>query len=163
MPTNHVTLSDMESLSRHIIDLMPQKKPFLFVDRITRVNESEIASEFYFDPELDFYRGHFPGHPITPGVILIEAMAQTGVVAYGIWHMLMESENNPEKEISATTSLFTETHAEFLKTVPAGAHVRIVGKKDYFRRGKMRATASLFLEDGTLAATSTLCGMGVKL
>lgn len=156
-------MKDISALSRHIIDLMPQKKPFLFIDRITDVNETEISSEFHFDPELDFYRGHFPGHPVTPGVILIEAMAQTAVVAYGVWHMLMESEKDSEKEISATTSLFTETHAEFLKTVPPGARVRIVGKKEYFRRGKMKSTATIYLEDGTVAATATLCGMGVKL
>ena len=154
---------DIATLSQHVINLMPQKKPFLFIDRITEIDNDGITSEFYFDPSLDFYRGHFPGHPVTPGVILIEAMAQTGVVAHGVWHMLMENEKNPESVIGATTSLFTETQAEFLKTVPPGSKVKIIGKKDYFRRGKIKATATVFLEDGTIAATATLCGMGVKL
>jgi 3-hydroxyacyl-[acyl-carrier-protein] dehydratase len=158
-----MTTQDMTALSNQVINLMPQKKPFLFIDRITAIDSEGITAEYYFDPSLDFYRGHFPGHPVTPGVILIEAMAQTGVVAHGVWHMLMENEKNPESVIGATTSLFTETHAEFLKTVPPGSRVKIVGKKEYFRRGKIKANATVFLEDGTIAATATLCGMGVKL
>lgn len=154
---------DMATLSAHIINLMPQKKPFLFVDRINHIDEHGVSAEYYFDPALDFYRGHFPENPVTPGVILIEMMAQTAVVAHGIWHILMENEKNNEGKIGATTTLFTETQAEFLKTVPPGSKVKIVGKKVYFRRGKMKSTASVFLEDGTIAAAATLCGMGVKL
>jgi len=154
---------DIATISTHVINLMPQKKPFLFIDQITSIDKDNIAAEFFFDHNLDFYKGHFPGHPVTPGVILIEAMAQTAVVAHGVWHMLQESEKNPESEIGATTSLFTETQAEFLKTVPPGSRVKIVGKKVYFRRGKIKSTATVFLEDGTIAATATLCGMGVKL
>ncbi len=154
---------DIATLSKHVINLMPQKKPFLFIDRITAIDNEGITAEYYFDPKLDFYSGHFPGHPVTPGVILIEAMAQTAVVAHGVWHMLMENEKNPEGVIGATTSLFTETQAEFLKTVPPGSKVKIIGKKEYFRRGKIKANATVILENGTIAATATLCGMGVKL
>jgi 3-hydroxyacyl-[acyl-carrier-protein] dehydratase len=75
---------DIAALSQQVINLMPQKKPFLFIDRITSIDNDGIASEYFFDPNLDFYRGHFPGHPVTPGVILIEAMAQTAVVAHGV-------------------------------------------------------------------------------
>lgn len=154
---------DITALSAHIIGLMPQKQPFLFIDRITQIDETGISAEYYFDPKLDFYRGHFPGNPVTPGVILIEMMAQTAVVAHCIWHILIENEKNPGIDIGSTTSLFTESQAEFLKTVPPGTHVKIVGKKEYFRRGKMKSTASVILEDGTVAAIATLSGLGVKL
>jgi 3-hydroxyacyl-[acyl-carrier-protein] dehydratase len=68
-----------------VLELLPQQEPFRFVDEILEVDSEHIVSRYTFRPGADFYRGHFPGNPITPGVLLIEAMAQTGVVALGIY------------------------------------------------------------------------------
>jgi len=64
-----------------VLALVPQQEPFRFIDEITELDEEHIVANYTFRPDADFYRGHFPGNPITPGVILTETMAQAGVVA----------------------------------------------------------------------------------
>ena len=68
-----------------IIHLLPYKAPFLFVEELTFI--SEDRSEGYYTLKKDeyFYLGHFKDNPVTPGVILIEIMAQIGLVCLGIY------------------------------------------------------------------------------
>ena len=68
-----------------IISKLPYAKPFLFVDKIIRMDENGVEGEFTFDEKLDFYKGHFKENPVTPGVILTEVMAQIGVVCLGVF------------------------------------------------------------------------------
>ena len=58
-------------------DVIPHRPPFLFIDRVVDVTETEIIAVRTFRPDEDFFRGHFPDRPIVPGVILVEGMAQT--------------------------------------------------------------------------------------
>lgn len=63
-------------------DLLPHRAPFLFVDEILELVPGERArARWRVDPEAAFFAGHFPGNPILPGVIIIEALAQTGALA----------------------------------------------------------------------------------
>ena len=68
-----------------IIQLLPYQKPFLFVDGIDRISEAGVTGHYTFKKEETFYEGHFKDHPITPGVILTECMAQIGLVCLGIY------------------------------------------------------------------------------
>ncbi len=61
-----------------IEELIPQRKPFLFVDKVLSFDGTTIQTEFVMHENLDFFKGHFPGNPIVPGVILQEALFQTG-------------------------------------------------------------------------------------
>lgn len=61
-----------------ITDLIPQRPPFLFVDKITARDERIIKTTLKVTGEEDFFKGHFPGNPIMPGVLLQEALFQTG-------------------------------------------------------------------------------------
>ena len=70
---------------KEIISRLPYSRPFLFVDEILSISENGVEGTFIFSPDLDFYKGHFKDNPITPGVILIETMAQIGVVCFGIF------------------------------------------------------------------------------
>ncbi len=62
-----------------IQEMLPHRYPFLLVDRITDVKEGEYV-EGYLNISItnQVFQGHFPGHPIYPGVLIIEGMAQTG-------------------------------------------------------------------------------------
>lgn len=61
-----------------IKELIPQRPPFLFVDKITSLDEKKISTTLTLSGEEDFFKGHFPGNPIMPGVLLQEALFQTG-------------------------------------------------------------------------------------
>jgi 3-hydroxyacyl-[acyl-carrier-protein] dehydratase len=63
---------------REVEALLPHRKPFLFVDKLTEVKIERTAGEVTYDEDQWFFKGHFPGYPIVPGVILIETMAQCG-------------------------------------------------------------------------------------
>jgi beta-hydroxyacyl-ACP dehydratase FabZ len=64
---------------REILDLLPHRYPFLLVDRILEVQgDDKIVGLKNVTMNEPFFQGHFPGHPIMPGVLIVEAMAQTG-------------------------------------------------------------------------------------
>jgi 3-hydroxyacyl-[acyl-carrier-protein] dehydratase len=57
--------------------LLPHRDPFVWLSRIVACEPGvSITAELDVDPDLDIFRGHFPGHPVLPGVILMEALAQ---------------------------------------------------------------------------------------
>lgn len=63
---------------------LPHRDPFLFIDVVTDVeNDKKIVALKTFLPEEEFFKGHFPGNPIVPGVIIVEALAQAaGILLY---------------------------------------------------------------------------------
>jgi len=61
-----------------IMVILPQRPPFLFVDEVTRLKLGHcITARRTLRPEEPFFAGHFPGHPMMPGVLVTEALAQT--------------------------------------------------------------------------------------
>ena len=63
---------------------LPHREPFIFVGAVVEIQPGESAScEKTFAPEEPFFRGHFPGDPLVPGVIITEALAQTAGLAAG--------------------------------------------------------------------------------
>lgn len=140
-----------------ILSMVPQMPPFRFIDQILELSDSHIRSSYRFTGEEWFYKGHFPGDPVTPGVILVEAMAQAGLVALGI-HLFRK--HNPDTNFR---TLFTESQIEFLTLVRPGQEVITYGEKIYWRRNKLQSRVELRLENGELAACGTLSGMGHKI
>src|SRR5215468_6660414 len=108
---------------------VPHRPPFRFIDEIVELDASHIVAAYRFRPDADFYRGHFPGNPITPGVLLIEAMAQAGVVAHGIYLL-----GGATAGQATMLTLFTEAAVEFTGIVRPGERVLIRGRKLVFRR-----------------------------
>lgn len=63
---------------------LPHREPFVFVDAVLELVPGQSATcRKTFPASLDFFRGHFPGDPLVPGVILTEALAQTAGIAAG--------------------------------------------------------------------------------
>lgn len=64
----------------HVTELIPHRPPFLFVDEIVSESDDGLVARRTWRADEDFYRGHYPGAPITPGVLLCEAVFQTGAL-----------------------------------------------------------------------------------
>jgi len=141
-----------------VLAMVPQQDPFRFIDEILELDEEHIVASYTFPPESDFYRGHFPGNPITPGVILTETMAQTGVVAFGIFLYALETSR---EDVNKLLTIFTDCNVEFSGTVRPGDRVVTTGRKKFFRRKKLRAEVEMKLDDGTVVCSGELAGMGV--
>ncbi len=68
--------------SQRIQEIIPHRDPFLFVDHVTELDPDEVSivAQKKVSEEEPFFRGHFPGNPIMPGVLVIEALAQAGLI-----------------------------------------------------------------------------------
>jgi 3-hydroxyacyl-[acyl-carrier-protein] dehydratase len=63
-----------------VTDLIPHRPPFLYVDEIVSESADGLVGRRTWRAEEEFYRGHYPGSPITPGVLLCESVFQTGAL-----------------------------------------------------------------------------------
>ena len=153
---------DLQSTEDRILAVVPQQYNFRFLDKILEISKERIVGQYTFDSTLPFYAGQEAGKVRTPETILIETMAQTVVVALGLY--LIECDNQTKAAINPAhyLTLFTEVEAEFYHDVPPGETVTIHGEKLMWRFRKIKSKASLYLSNGVLAGTATMSGMGVK-
>lgn len=157
-----INWESIESISEAVLSIVPQQPPFRFIDKIIEINDNYIESQYTYKNNEWFYKGHFPGNPITPGVIQIETMAQSGVVAFGIYLALKESLKNPSFNPTDYLTVFVDVKAEFIKPISPGTKVTIKGNKLLWRRKKISSEVNLFLPNNALAASATLSGIGVR-
>ncbi len=148
-----------KSTRDQILSLIPQQKPFRFVDEILEMDEHTIKGAYTFKKDEFFYEGHFPENPVTPGVILIETMAQTGAVAHALYQMMLQGMN--AEQIKNKVTLFSlADEIEFAKVVLPGSRVIVTGEKAYYRRGSFKSKVSMTL-DGQAVCSGVLTGTGV--
>ena len=122
-----------ESL-KEIIEALPYRPPFLFVDVLKEVTENGSKGYYQLKKDEYFYQGHFPNNPITPGVILIEIMAQIGLVCYGIY---LAKEKLKGQE-ALLVPIFTSTAVDFLGPVYPEDQLEITSKKIYYRFNRIK-------------------------
>lgn len=142
-----------------ILGLVPQQKPFRFLDTLLEMSTKHAVGQYTFTKDEFFYAGHFPGNPVTPGVILVESMAQTGVVALGLFINMKKASADAGKLIT----LFTDANVEFNAMVLPGDTVTIHSELEFFRRNKIKSKIEMRKADGKIAAAGVLSGMGVQL
>ena len=153
-------MADNHSILQQVMDLIPQQPPFRFIDEILSIGENHISAAYRFKETEFFYAGHFPKNPITPGVILIETMAQAGVVAMGIYQLLGRGVE-PEKLKQMTTLFALADNVEFFAPVFPGERVITYGELIYLRHGSLKAKARILRESGEAVCAGVLTGTGV--
>ncbi len=67
-------------IDARITSLIPHRPPFLWVDRIINISPTDIETEKHLDMDLEVFKGHYPGNPLMPGVLLCEAIFQSGAL-----------------------------------------------------------------------------------
>jgi len=140
---------------KDIIEKLPYGPDFLFVDEITSVDENKIVGTYTFRPEALYYRDHFPAKPITPGVLLIETMAQIGLVCFGVY---LAKKNDAEMPAFA----FTYSNVEFYKIVLPGDRVIVHSEKIFYRLGKLKCRVEMKNLAEDIIAKGELSGMLIK-
>jgi 3-hydroxyacyl-[acyl-carrier-protein] dehydratase len=148
-------------MMRRVLEAIPQQPPFRFIDEILGLGDAAVTSAYRFRENEFFYPGHFPGNPVTPGVILIETMAQAGLTALGIYQLLKD--DRPGDQPPAITPYFVfADQVEFSSPVRPGERVIVRGEKIYFRRGNIKSKVSITREDGAAVCRGVLTGTGVN-
>jgi 3-hydroxyacyl-[acyl-carrier-protein] dehydratase len=141
-----------------ILNQLPYKSFFRFVDEITALDENGVTGNYTLKKDAFFYEDHYPGYPVTPGVIITEIMAQVGLVVLGIYLLNVQQENNSYKNENIFP-LFTSTDISFLKMALPGEKVTVISKKQYFRFNKLKCYIEMMNEQGDLIARGTFAGI----
>ena len=126
------------------------------MDEYLEITEQGAKGTYQFKESEFFYQGHFPEQPITPGVILIETMAQIGLVGLGMFLMKVHENSQP------VNFVFTSSQVEFLQPVYPKEKVIVQSEKIYFRFGKLKCKVIMWNEQGKKVAKGELAGMVVK-
>ena len=137
-----------------VIELLPYQAPFLFVEELTYISENKFEGFYTFKNDEYFYKGHFKDNPVTPGVILIEVMAQIGVVCMGIYLLRKNFSEIKKPQIALTSS-----EVDFLIPVKPKDRVKVISEKIYFRFNKLKCNVKLFNEKNELVCKGTISGM----
>jgi len=139
--------------SEEIIKYLPYERPFLFVDELTDISENGITGTYTFPEDSFYYKGHFKDHPVTPGVILTEVMAQIGVVCLGIFLLYNERDSEMPK-IALTSNKIDFFHAVYPKE-----KITVISEKQYFRFNKLKCYVKAINEQGELVCRGEIAGM----
>jgi 3-hydroxyacyl-[acyl-carrier-protein] dehydratase len=146
-------------LHQNILAAIPHRAPFRFVDEIINVNESKCVGTYRFKKEEFFYSGHFPEIPITPSVILVETMAQIGLMPLGMVNLLKEK---PEQDFDQIKPIFTDSNVAFKKAVYPETTVTVEAENIYFRLNRLKAKVKLQDEKGHICCSGILSGVFVS-
>ena len=137
-----------------ILAMLPHRYPFLLVDRVTDTDE-----ETYLDAVKNvtvnepFFQGHFPGNPVFPGVLLLEAMAQTAGL------MLIRKAGSAE---GLNTLLLSIDRAKFRRAVRPGDQLRIHVDLTHLRQKTAKFACKIAVDGAPVAECELMCALVPK-
>ncbi len=139
-------LFDIDAIQR----IMPHRYPFLLIDRILDlVPDDRVTAIKNVTINEPFFQGHFPGHPIMPGVLILEAMAQAGGI------LLLNAIPEPQTKVVYFMGI---DNARFRRPVVPGDQLRFELKMHAFRRMTCKMSGEAFV-DGELVASADFMAM----
>jgi len=143
---NSEPLIDIDGIMR----IMPHRYPFLLIDKVLDMEpEKRVVAIKNVTINEPFFQGHFPGHPIMPGVMILEAMAQAGGI------LLLKAVPEPEKKLVYFMSI---DRVKFRRPVKPGDTLRFELEMKVFRRNTCKMQGKGFVGD-VLVAEAELMAM----
>jgi 3-hydroxyacyl-[acyl-carrier-protein] dehydratase len=138
-----------------IRSILPHRAPFLFLDEVLEIEGTQkiVAVKHLKDSE-DFLRGHFPGNPIMPGVLIVEAMAQTSVLLFSV--------DRPHIASMHPDYYLGKVKAEFFAPVRPGDSLIIEAQKVKFLDNAAITDTVARVRDQTVAKANLVFGIQKK-
>jgi UDP-3-O-[3-hydroxymyristoyl] N-acetylglucosamine deacetylase/3-hydroxyacyl-[acyl-carrier-protein] dehydratase len=129
---------------RAILDIMPHRYPFLLIDRVLDMDpDKNVVAIKNVTINEPFFQGHFPDHPIMPGVMILEAMAQAGGI------LLLNAIENPKTKVVYFMSI---DNAKFRKPVVPGDQLRFELEMHALRRNTCKMSGETYVDDQLVAS-----------
>ncbi len=136
--------------TNEIMNILPHRYPFLMVDYIIEIEEDKkIVGLKNVSANEPFFAGHFPGHPIMPGVLVIEAMAQVGAI------MLLKKSSNEGK----IAYFMTVDNCKFRKPVLPGDQLRLEAEVMKIRSKTSRFKTRAYVGETLVAEAELMCSL----
>lgn len=149
-------MSEPRAIERTEIEtLLPHRPPFLWIDRVEELEPGiRCVGVKYIDPGDPIFAGHFPARPILPGVLLIEAVAQTAGVMLG--SAAPQTDRSPANKVREGIALLAAVnHFKFFKPITPGQELRVETRK-LTEVGHLACVAGTVWVAGNIAASGEL-------
>jgi beta-hydroxyacyl-ACP dehydratase FabZ len=132
----------MVMTSKEIQSVLPHRYPFLLVDKIIEKDEKHIVGIKNVTVNEPFFQGHFPGFPVMPGVLILEAMAQVGGILF------LETMGGPGGSIAFFAGI---DKAKFRKPVLPGDQLRLEVEVLRIRKASCKVKGTAYVENEVVA------------
>jgi beta-hydroxyacyl-ACP dehydratase FabZ len=138
----------MVMTSREIQNILPHRYPFLLVDKIVEQDEKHVVGIKNVTFNEPFFQGHFPGFPVMPGVLIIEAMAQVGGILF------FGAMEEPQKNIVFFAGI---DKAKFRKPVLPGDQLRLELEALRIRKTSCKMKGAAYVDNEVVAEAEVFC------
>lgn len=129
---------------------IPHRPPFLFVDEVVELTPERIVARKRVEPGADYFKGHYPGNPVMPGVLICESVFQAGAI-------LMMHRVGKEHTQGAVPVLTRITEAKFKSIVRPGQTLALEVVFDEELGGAYYMTGRVTVEDRTVLRVTFVC------